>query len=70
MKTPYNYPTPLDRLLTTLDNALNTVAGTPTGSGRANPADNVKQDTLTPSEREEAARLMRVSHVGDICAQA
>ena len=70
MKTPYNYPTPLDRLLTTLDNALNTVAGTPTGSGRANPADSVKQDTLTPSEREEAARLMRVNHVGEICAQA
>ena len=42
----------------------------PTGSGRANPADGVKQEALTQAEREEAARLMRVNHVGEICAQA
>lgn len=70
MKTHNRHLTPLDRLLTTLDNALNTLTGMPTGSGRANPADGVKQEALTQAEREEAARLMRVNHVGEICAQA
>ncbi len=70
MKTHNRHLTPLDRLLTTLDNALNTLTGMPTGSGRANPADGVEQEALTQAEREEAARLMRVNHVGEICAQA
>ena len=70
MKTHNRHLTPLDRLLTTLDNALNTLTGMPTGSGRANPADGVKQEAMTQAEREEAARLMRVNHVGEICAQA
>jgi ubiquinone biosynthesis monooxygenase Coq7 len=70
LKTHNRHLTPLDRLLTTLDNALNTLTGMPTGSGRANPADGVKQEALTQAEREEAARLMRVNHVGEICAQA
>ena len=70
MKTHNRHLTPLDRLLTTLDNALNTLTGMPAGSGRANPADGVKQEAMTQAEREEAARLMRVNHVGEICAQA
>ncbi|HAN61118.1 MAG TPA: demethoxyubiquinone hydroxylase family protein [Gammaproteobacteria bacterium] len=70
LKTHHHYLTPLDRLLIALDNALITVAGMPTGSGRDDPADGVKQDALTQAEREEAARLMRVNHVGEICAQA
>jgi len=70
LKTHHHYLTPLDRLLIALDNALITVAGMPTGSGRDDPADGVQQDALTQAEREEAARLMRVNHVGEICAQA
>ena len=70
LKTHHHYLTPIDRLLIALDNALITVAGMPTGSGRDDPADGVKQDALTQAEREEAARLMRVNHVGEICAQA
>ena len=61
---------PLDRIVVILDNALATLAGQPVQSVGNDPAEHVQQGNLTDVEREEAARLMRVNHVGEICAQA
>ncbi|MES2141800.1 MAG: 2-polyprenyl-3-methyl-6-methoxy-1,4-benzoquinone monooxygenase [Pseudomonadota bacterium] len=37
---------------------------------RPNPAANISEAVLNPIERNHAARLMRVNHVGEVCAQA
>ncbi len=39
-------------------------------SSRSNPAADVPEDTLSPAEQQLSARLMRVNHSGEICAQA
>ena len=62
----------MDRLLTAADSALRTVfarhhANRPTPMWAAEvptPA------PLTEAEKTEAAALMRVNHVGEVCAQA
>jgi 3-demethoxyubiquinol 3-hydroxylase len=60
-----------DRLIAGLDQALRTVAGV-AHAARPNPAQSVAGDdaALTPAERREAGALMRVNHVGEVCAQA
>jgi len=62
---------PLDLLLSTADRALRTLAGRPMSS-RPYPADALAADDgeLTPAQRAQSAALMRVNHVGEICAQA
>ena len=37
---------------------------------RPNPAANISEAALNPIERNHAAKLMRVNHVGEVCAQA
>ena len=61
---------PLDRCLINLDQALRAVFGTPFASGRAHPAAGVQEPELSAAERELSARLMRVNHAGEVCAQA
>ena len=60
----------LDRLVAQLDQALHTVFGPSPQAGRANPAAEKSDPGLSASERELAGRLMRINHVGEICAQA
>lgn len=60
----------LDRFLGHLDRALRTVFGPPPAAGRPSPAAGVPEGELSAAEREEAGRLMRVNHAGEICAQA
>ena len=62
---------PTDRLLASADNALRTLAGA-VHAARPNPAAAVRSDgaALTEAERREAGPLMRVNHVGEVCAQA
>ncbi len=70
--------TPLDQLLINFDQALRTVFGRPLGTGRSDPSADVHEviaeDTgtaaLNDREREESARLMRINHTGEVCAQA
>ena len=64
------YYTPVDTLLVTLDQALRTVFGQPTTTGRANPAATTPPAELPPEARKRAGRLMRVNHTGEVCAQA
>jgi ubiquinone biosynthesis monooxygenase Coq7 len=59
----------LDALVTELDAALRTVAGVG-GAARASPAGSHADDALSATDRDRAARLMRVNHAGEIAAQA
>jgi 3-demethoxyubiquinol 3-hydroxylase len=64
-------PSP-DAVIASLDHALRTVAGV-AWSSRPNPADAVVDAThvaLTGPERRASGALMRVNHVGEVCAQA
>lgn len=61
--------TPIDRFLTDTQRALDTVFGAP-GAVRANPAGDIAQIELDETERQHAAGLMRINHVGEVCAQA
>ncbi|MFG6455305.1 2-polyprenyl-3-methyl-6-methoxy-1,4-benzoquinone monooxygenase [Roseateles sp. BYS96W] len=58
-----------DRLLAALDSGLRTVF-TPTRATRASPARDSKSTELSAAETRQAGALMRVNHVGEICAQA
>ena len=60
---------PLDRLLADAQNALETVAGAPRAA-RPNPGRHEADVILDDAERRHAAGLMRINHVGEVCAQA
>lgn len=63
---------PVDQLITAADRALRTLAAEPQAT-RSNPANALPMNSATPlseRERREAAALMRVNHVGEVCAQA
>ncbi len=58
-----------DALILAADSALRTLLAEPRAS-RPTPAANGTPDSLTEAERRESAALMRVNHVGEVCAQA
>jgi 3-demethoxyubiquinol 3-hydroxylase len=60
---------PLDRLLVDAQNALGTVFGSARAE-RPNPGADQPEIMLNDDERRHAAGLMRVNHVGEVCAQA
>lgn len=61
---------PLDQWIAAADRALRTLAATPAAS-RPSPAAGVREEEpLTSDEAREAVALMRVNHVGEVCAQA
>jgi 3-demethoxyubiquinol 3-hydroxylase len=59
----------LDPLIISLDNALRTLSGA-VHAARPNPAGVPQSETLSAQDRREAGALMRVNHVGEVCAQA
>ena len=60
---------PLDRLLVSIGRGMATLAsGLP--AARPNPAAALSDADLAPDQRALAAALMRVNHVGEVCAQA
>jgi ubiquinone biosynthesis monooxygenase Coq7 len=59
----------LDSAIIYLDRALRTLAGVHEAA-RPSPGANVPEAPLTEGERVHAAALMRVNHVGEVCAQA
>src|SRR5688500_4984997 len=61
--------TAIDRLLIDAQNALETVLGAPRAE-RTNPALDEADVVLDEDERRHAAGLMRINHVGEVCAQA
>jgi ubiquinone biosynthesis monooxygenase Coq7 len=61
--------TAIDRWIDTAQRALETVAGDPPAL-RRNPAEQQPDIVLDDAERRHAAGLMRINHVGEVCAQA
>lgn len=59
----------VDRLIIEFDKALRTVAGSAT-SLRPVPGEGVPEPDMSYQDRRHAAALMRVNHVGEVCAQA
>lgn len=59
----------LDRAIGEFDRTLRTLAGVHEAA-RPNPSADVPEAMLTEGERAHAAGLMRVNHVGEVCAQA
>lgn len=63
-------PLTLDKAIQVLDMGLRTVFS-PAVSSRPYPAADISSETtLSDSERKHAAALMRINHVGEVCAQA
>lgn len=62
-------PINIDRAIGLFDAALRTVAGV-RQPARPSPAEPHREAELTPASRAHAAALMRVNHVGEVCAQA
>jgi ubiquinone biosynthesis monooxygenase Coq7 len=60
----------IDQLLAAADRALRTVASTPVASRPYPAAPGGETAELAAEQRAEAAALMRVNHVGEVCAQA
>lgn len=61
--------TTADRIVSDLDRLLRTLAPGAARASRPNPADAVAGSDLSPEEAEEAIRLMRVNHAGEVAAQ-
>ena len=60
----------LDKFCLQFDQGLRVLNGLVTITGRTNPANAVAEQKLDAGQRQHAAALMRVNHVGEICAQA
>lgn len=61
----------LDHLITNFDQALRTVFGRPLVTGRPNPANaGDAVEALSEADQNQSARMMRINHTGEVCAQA
>lgn len=67
--TANRYTSPLDNLIVGVDRALRVMSGAATAS-RPNPALHTADGELSDAERRHSAGLMRINHVGEVCAQA
>ena len=67
--TSFFKPGPFDALLGAADQALRTLWATP-HARRPMPVPDSAAVSLDDDQRREAAALMRVNHVGEVCAQA
>ena len=61
--------TKFDRLICAFDRSLRVITGASVAQ-RPNPADKIPEQALSEQERRRSAGLMRVNHVGEVCAQA
>jgi ubiquinone biosynthesis monooxygenase Coq7 len=61
---------PIDQIIIELDNALRCVAGGANSQRPTPESEATSKTVLDAQERKHAAGLMRVNHVGEVCAQA
>lgn len=61
---------PADQFVIGLDQVMRTLFGHPLTTERPNPAKLVPETELSVTDRDLAARLLRVNHSGEVCAQA
>jgi len=66
---PLDLEAGLDRAIEEFDRALRAVAGVHRAD-RPSPAGDLPEGELGEADRETSAALMRVNHVGEVCAQA
>jgi ubiquinone biosynthesis monooxygenase Coq7 len=66
---PNRHHLPLDRFIVGADKALRVIAGV-ASSSRPNPAARTDESELDQDQQRHSAGLMRVNHVGEVCAQA
>ena len=59
----------IDKFITGFDNALRTLLS-PAQTLRPVPGNELPETEMTDAEKNQSAALMRVNHVGEICAQA
>lgn len=59
----------IDNFICAFDRSLRVISGV-TVSQRPNPAEKLPETSLSEQERRHSAGLMRVNHVGEVCAQA
>jgi ubiquinone biosynthesis monooxygenase Coq7 len=59
----------IDRAIADFDNALRVITGQASAS-RPNPALQAPDGVLDAAEQRHSAGLMRINHVGEVCAQA
>ena len=59
----------IDQVIIGFDNALRTLAA-PAQTFRPIPGNNLPEHELTEAEKKKSIALMRINHVGEICAQA
>ena len=62
--------TPADKLFLAVDTTLRTLFGQPKITERADPAIAHDEAEMTDKIRDHTARLMRINHTGEVCAQA
>jgi ubiquinone biosynthesis monooxygenase Coq7 len=60
----------LEKLIVEFDLAMKSVVGGISTKTRQSPAKNVEKSILSHQEKTHSARLMRVNHSGEVCAQA
>jgi ubiquinone biosynthesis monooxygenase Coq7 len=60
----------VDQFLIGIDSALRTLFGRPQVTERVNPAEHIEETEMSEQERDLTARLMRINHTGEVCAQA
>ena len=61
---------PIDRLILEFDTALRSIVGGANAQRPTPGSDFANHSGLDAAERKHAAGLMRVNHVGEVCAQA
>lgn len=59
----------VDKLIIGFDNALRTLLA-PASTVRPVPGKELPENELSDAEKRESAALMRINHVGEVCAQA
>jgi len=62
--------TPLDRVLVEIERALGSALDSRPIAQRPSPAEGIEDTVLSDAERRHAGGLMRINHVGEVCAQA
>lgn len=61
---------PIDRLITHIDTFIKTTTGSIGQGERPSPALSAPETELSAQEQRYSARLMRINHCGEVCAQA
>ena len=61
---------PLDGIITQCDQAIRTCVPGANQASRVTPAEDLKEQNLSKSEKRHIAGLMRINHTGEVCAQA